>query len=139
MWLKANRSPAGARNLTLRCVSSASTRSLRVGAGWSRHCLPGLRLIQPGLYCEFVRRDGMNAHVLQLDGVLAPPAPGAARHWKRLEAAQNLRRVVEEDLVSEAGFEHAPVHLAPRFDHQRQIFLARKQFQHTGNADAAIA
>ena len=44
MWLKANRSPAGARNLTLRCVGSASTRSLRVGGGGLGTAFPAYAL-----------------------------------------------------------------------------------------------
>src|SRR5580698_5808386 len=49
--------------------------------------------------CEFVGRDGMQPHLVQLDGVGTPQPPRSAGHREGPQAAQDFRRVVKEDLV----------------------------------------
>src|SRR5580704_6084321 len=50
---------------------------------------------------EFVGWDGMEPHAIELDGVGAAQPAGAAGHRERLQAAQNFRRVIKENLVDD--------------------------------------
>src|SRR5579872_5537789 len=79
--------------------------------------------IQVAFHGEFVRRYRMNRHIPDPNGVRPAPPPDAARQRQRLQSAQNLRPVVEEDPVHYAAFERRPIQLASRLDHQREIPL----------------
>src|ERR1700677_4075541 len=75
---------------------------------------------------EFVGRDGMEPHAMQLNGVCATQPSGSTGHRKRLQAAQKFRGGKEEDLFDHAGLERRPIQLASRLDHQRPVLLPRE-------------
>src|ERR1035437_3901211 len=87
---------------------------------------------------KFIRRDGMQGHVVNADSVGAPAPPDAAGQRQRFQAAQNLGTVVKEDAVHRARFQRAPVHLAAGFDHQRQVLPAAQPFDDTAQIGAPI-
>ena len=53
--------------------------------------------IQVSFHGEFVGRNGMNGDAVHADGVRAPAPADAAGQRQRLQAAQNLGPVIEED------------------------------------------
>src|SRR5215467_4335469 len=50
-------------------------------------------------HCKFVRGDGMYGHTAHTDGIRATPPSDAARQRQGLQAAENLRSVIEKDAV----------------------------------------
>src|SRR5579883_565608 len=75
---------------------------------------------------ELVRRNRMHRHAVYTDRIRPPPPPDSPRERQRLQPAQDLRAVVKEHAIDAARFERCPVQLAARFDHQRQVLLARE-------------
>src|SRR4051794_41266187 len=63
----------------------------------------------------------MNGQTVEQEriGTLHPAL--AACYWETLQTAEDLGRVIEEDLVRDLRVEHRPVHLASGFDHQGEI------------------
>ena len=68
----------------------------------------------------------MHRDIAEDHRVDAAQTPGAARNGKRLQAAQNLGRIVEINLVDDARLERSPIHLAPGLDHEGLIFMFGK-------------
>ena len=65
----------------------------------------------------------MHLDAVEFDRIRAALAARSSGDGEGLEAAQNLGRVVEVDLVRRSGLESSPVDLAAGFDHQRKIAL----------------
>src|SRR5439155_13547457 len=64
---------------------------------------------------ELVGRNGVHGDVMETDRVRTASSPDSAGERQRLQAAQNLGSVIEEDAVDRAAFERGPVQLAPGF------------------------
>src|SRR5215472_14544240 len=81
-------------------------------------------LLHVSFHGELVGRNGVQPHAVELDGIAPMQAPGPTGDGKRPQSAQNLRRVVKENLVGDTSFKHGPVQLTAGFDHQRSILFS---------------
>src|ERR1035438_9888964 len=77
-----------------------------------------------GFDSELFRRDGMQLDVAHANRIDAAAAADTTGHGERLSSAQNLGRIVEENLVGALGFEHSPVEMAACLDNNRKHSLA---------------
>src|ERR1700722_14435295 len=110
------------------CISSSTRRHCRRMRWPATATAPTSSMIPVNIlfkdvrfHSEFVGRDGMQSHTLQLDGIGTSQAPGSTGHRQRLQAAQNFWSVIEKDLVDDTRFQNRPIQLASRFDHQRAV------------------
>src|ERR1700675_4605644 len=85
-------------------------------------------LLHVSFHRELVRRNGMQFHSRESDGIAPVQAACASGDRKRPQAAQNLRGVVKENFVGNSRFERRPVQLAAGFDHQRAILFTGQIF-----------
>src|SRR5664279_4270482 len=58
---------------------------------------------------EFVRRNLVNGHAPDADGVCTPAPPQAAGQRERFQPAQNLGPVIEKDAVDHPALERRPI------------------------------
>src|SRR5205807_3688469 len=86
--------------------------------------------IQVSFDREFIRRDRMDRQVVHANRIRASSSSDTTRERQRLQAAQDLGAVVEEDAVDQFRLQSAPVQLAARLDHQRKISLPPEPFHH---------
>src|SRR3974377_711000 len=80
----------------------------------------------------------MKPDVVEADGILSPTASRASGDGQRLHAAEDLGCVVKKDLVYDACLEHRPIHLAPGFDHEREVTLRGEMLDDAGRAGAPV-
>src|SRR5690348_5580010 len=83
----------------------------------------------------------MDGDAAELNGVGAAEAADSTGDRKRLQATEDFRRVVEENLIDDSGFERGPVELASGLDHEGPVLERGEmfgQFAEIGAAAGAI-